>query len=746
MNKRVIVITLMLIIASAVGGYCAEPLVVSIDITGLRRIEDGAVRNKLTQKINQPLAREKVSEDIQIIYRMGYFDDVNVDMVFYEGGLKLIYKLKEKPTIIKIVYDGNEKFDDDKLKEKATLNVGTLADYSLIEDNTEKLKAFYNEEGYYLSEIYPVIRYEKEDEVTVTFRIKENQKIKIRKIEIAGNKDISAGKVKKAIDTGTWNIFSFFTGTGYLKKDVLNEDIQKIKDLYLDNGYLDIKVSEPMVQVNEKDQAITIVFELSEGQPYKVTGITLSGYKTYPEDVLKERIKLKPGDMFSKGKLSKDISSVASYYTERGFATANVTPQFMPRKEDHTVSIALNIEEGKVYHIGRIEISGNTKTRDKVIRREITLDEGGLFNSAKLKRSYENINNLDFFESVEFSPKPEPDSDVANIDVKVKEKMTGFINIGGGYSSVDRLIGIVSVTQTNLFGTGNSAKVSAQIGGKSSLYEITYKNPWFLDKPWIFTSSIYKMDRDYSLYSRRAAGITFGLGKRFAEYYTIGATYKFEKATVFDVKNSASRLIKDQDGSATTGSLTPSISRDTRDNHIDPTTGSVNSAYVTGAGLLGTNRFFKAGVNSLWFFPFVGQTTFSTRFRYDYGTGLFGKTLPVYERFYVGGISTIRGVAFGDAGPKDEYGDYIGGTSQILNNNEIIFPLLPEIKLKGVYFVDIGTAMDGSKTLSDMKYTTGLGIRWISPFGPLRVEYGYNLRREEGESTGRVEFGFGSFF
>ncbi|MBF0463936.1 MAG: outer membrane protein assembly factor BamA [Nitrospirae bacterium] len=746
MNKKFIFVIVLFLLVTAVAGYCTEPLVVSIDITGLRRIEDGAVRSKLSQKINQPFEREKVSEDIQAIYRMGFFDDVAVDMKFYEGGLKLIYKLKEKPTIVKIVFAGNDELTDDKLREKTTLKVGTIADNSLIEDNTQKLKAYYNEEGYYLAQIVPIIKYSGENEVSLTFKITENMKIKIRKLEFIGNKEISTRKLKKVIDTGTWDIFSFFTGSGYLKKDVLSNDVQRIKDLYLDYGYLDIRVNDPKVVVDEKKRAITVVFELSEGQPFKITSLTLTGNKAYQQDILMPLIKIKPGEFFSKSKLTKDMNAVSDYYTEHGYASAGITPQVMPNETEHTVNVALNIEEGKLYHIGRIDISGNTKTRDKVIRREVTINEGDLYDSAKLKRSQQNINNLDFFEKVDLTPKPEPDNDTANVDIKVKDKMTGFINLGGGYSSIDHLIAMVQVTQTNLFGTGNSLKVSTQIGGLSSLYEITYKNPWFLEKPISFMSSIYRTDRVYSTFERNATGLTFGFGKRFADYYSAGLFYKLEKVNVYNVSDTASPLVIDQEGYSTTGSLTPSIARDTRDNYIDPTTGSLNSVYVTGAGLLGSNRFLKAGIESLWFFPFIGQTTFSTRLRYGYGTGMFGMPLPIYERFFVGGISTIRGVAFGDAGPKDANNQYLGGTSQILNNNEIIFPILPELKIKGVYFVDIGTAMDSSVTMRDVKYTTGLGVRWISPFGPIRVEYGYNLRRTGDEAPGRVEFSVGSFF
>ncbi|MBF0565540.1 MAG: outer membrane protein assembly factor BamA [Nitrospirae bacterium] len=736
-----------------------EPLVKSIEIKGIKRIEEGAVKSKLTQKVNQPLSKNKIEEDIKIIYQMGYFDDVKVETTFYEGGLKLIYYVTEKPTIVKIGFDGNKNLKEDKLKEKATIIRGSIADTALIQDNVQKLKAYYDAEGYYMSQIYPILRYYPNNEANLIFEIKEGPKIKIRKLEIRGNNRITTRKIKKSIETTKWWWLSFLTDSGYVKQDVLEEDVKRIQDLYLDNGYINVKVSKPQVIVNKELNGITVVFEVEEGDQYRIAKVGIEGYHAFPDDVIKKLITIKDGEIFSKRHLSRDLNAISDFYTEKGYATANVTPEVVPNEKDKTASVFLKVEEGHTYHVGRIEFAGNTKTKDKVIRREIPIDEGDLYNSKKLKRSYQNITNLDIFETVDLSPKPKPDTDTVDLDVKVKEKSTSFVSFGGGYSSVDHIIGMVQLTSKNLFGTGQYAKISTEIGGKSSLYELTYTEPWFLDKPISLSGSIYKMDRVFIEYSRRAAGVSIGANKRFAEYWNLGATYRFEAVNVFDVKDDAPEIVKAQDGKATTSSITPSITRDTRDNYVDPSSGSRNSLYATYAGIGGTNQFVKSGIDSLWFWPFIGPTTLSLRGRYAYASGLYGRNLPVYERFYVGGISTIRGLGFGEAGPSQTVNTFsvypptvfnantfMGGTTEAIGNVEIIYPIFPEIKLKGVVFFDTGGSYSNGFTLSDTKYTTGTGIRWISPFGPIRLEYGYNLDRKPGESQGRIEFSFGSFF
>lgn len=723
----------------------ALPVVNAIEVKGLKRIEEGAIKAKITQKIGEPLSKEKTAEDIKNIYKMGYFDDVLIQMETFEGGIRLIYVVKEKPTIIRVEFQGNKELSEDKLREKIAISPGSISDITLIQDNASRIQSFYEEEGYWAATVIPIVNKVTEDEVTLTYQIVEGEKVRIKKINIIGNKAISSRKIKAVMKTSEWAIYSFLTSSGYYKKETMNKDIEAIKDLYFNSGYIKAIVADPEIRLTPDNKGMIIDIQVSEGDPYKVSGIEITGHKAFPEADLRKKVTLKAGNVFSKETVKKDITAITDLYTQNGYAMANVFPDIVPDDESKEVKVTYKIEEGEIFRIGRIEISGNIKTRDKVIRREVRLDEGDKFNSALLKRSYERINNLNFFESVELIPRPRYEERLLDIDIKVKERPTGFLSVGGGYSSVDKLIGVVDITQGNLFGKGQYLKLKGELGGKSSFYELSFRDPWFMDKPISFSTDIYKTTREYVDYKRRATGFGFGFGKNLDEYWGASISYNIEKVTIYDVAEGASDIIREQIGTRVTSSITPSIVRDSRDNFIDPSRGSRLSLYITFAGIGGTNAFIKGVADSAWFIP-VGSTTISVRGRFGYATGIFGKELPLYERFYVGGIYTIRGLGFGEAGPRDDKGSVIGGTKELIFNLEYIFPIFSELRLKGVIFADAGNSYDQDEPIGALRYTSGLGIRWISPIGPIRIEWGYNINKKPGEGSSKLEFTFGTFF
>ncbi|MEW6115856.1 MAG: outer membrane protein assembly factor BamA [Nitrospirota bacterium] len=750
-TTRIVSCIILVVVAALLFGIAHSeelPIVTALEVKGLKRIEEGALKPKISQKIGEPLSNERVSEDIKAIYRMGYFDDVRVDIDPFEGGLKVTYVVKEKPTIVKVDFQGNKKLETDKLKEKATLIPGTIADVTLINDNAAKLRAFYEDEGYYLARIVPVVRRLDEGEVAVTYQIDEGEKVKIKNIQIEGNKAISAKKIKKAMKTKERGLLSFIFGTGYYKKDEMRADVERIKDVYYNEGYIKVAVGTPRVQLTQDKKGMNITIPLSEGDQFKVSSIEITGNKVFKEEELKKLLKVSPNKVFSKEVFTKDIAALTDKYANNGYALVTIVPDLVPDEQKKETKVVYQISEGDKYRIGRIEISGNTKTRDKVIRREIRLDEGDTFDASKLKRSYERINNLQFFENVDIAPKPKPEEKLVDLDVTVKEKPTGFLSVGGGYSSVDQFVAMVDVTQGNLFGKGQYIKLRGELGGKSSFYELSFRDPWFLDKPLSFGASIYKTEREYANFDRKATGFELSLGKSFWEYWSGSVAYNFERATVFNIDENASQTIKEQEGTRTTSSVSFALAKDTRDNYLDPLRGSRNAGYLTFAGLGGTNAFIKMLYDSSWYFPMFDVTTIHLRGRLGYSTGLFGKSLPLYERYYVGGIYTVRGLGYGEAGPKDKNNDEpIGGEKQLIFNAEYIFPIVSEYKFKGLVFFDAGRAYDRGETFgTDLRYTTGLGIRWISPMGPIRIEWGYNLSKKEGESGSKVEFTFGSFF
>lgn len=736
---------LLLIFATSVAAQ-EMPLVTKIEIQGLKRIEEGAVKAKVSQKIGEPISQDKINEDIKAVFKMGYFDDVRVDIEPFEGGSKLIYVVKEKPTITKIDFQGNSEYDDAKLKEKITITPGSIADTVLIQDNALKIRKFYEEEGYWLANIVPVSKKISENEISLTYQIDEGPKIKIKKIRPEGNKHISSSKIKKAMATKEWWLFSFITSSGYYKKEQMESDIGKIRNLYFNSGYIKVVVAEPEIEVDKDKRAMTIILRVSEGDQYRLSAITFTGNKVFNDETIRKKIQIQPDSVFNKSLLEKDIQAISNLYSENGYAMISAVPDLIPDEKNKTVQVTLTLNEGDKYKIGRIEVSGNTKTRDKVIRREIRFDEGQTFDSTKLRRSYEAINNLNFFETVDIVPKPKYEEKVVDLEVKVKEKPTGFLSVGGGYSSVDKLIGTVELTQGNLFGRGQMLKIKAELGGKSSLYEISFRDPWFLDKPLSLSTGVYSTRRDFIEYSKKAVGFYASLGKRFSEYWNGEISYNLERATIYNVEANVSPIITDQIGAKTTSSITPSLVRDSRDNYLDPSRGSRNAVAFTLAGLGGNNAFIKGEADSAWYFP-LGETTFMFRGRFGYARGIFNKELPLYERFYVGGIYTVRGLGFGIAGPKDpSTGDPIGGTEELIFNTDYVFPILPEMKLKGVVFFDAGNSYENFQQFGSLRYTTGVGFRWISPIGPIRIEWGYNIKKKPGESSNKFEFAFGSFF
>lgn len=748
-RKGMLSVAILVLTALVIGVAYAEelPIVTAIDVKGVKRIEEGSIRAKVSQKIGEPLSQEKTTEDIKTIYKMGYFDDVKVEIEPFEGGIKVIYVVKEKPTIVKVDFQGNRKFKDDELKEKIGLTAGAISDVTLINDNAAKLKAFYEDEGYYLARVVPVVRKVEEGEVNVTYQIEEGEKVKIKEIKIEGNKAISASAIKKAMKTKERGMLSFILGGGYYKKDVMRGDIERIKDVYFNKGYIKVTVAEPIIQLADDKKSMRIIIQVSEGEQFKVSSVEVAGNKAFSEEEIRKLIKLSPKTIFNKEILRKDVEAITEQYSNNGYALVVVSPDLIPNEETKETKVVYRIDEGDKYRIGRIEISGNTKTRDKVIRREIRVDEGDVFNASALKRSYERLNNLQYFETVELSPKPKPEEKLVDLDVKVKEKPTGFLSVGGGYSSIDKFVAMVDITQGNLFGKGQYIKLRGELGGRSSFYELSFRDPWFMDKPISFGTSLYKTTREYGNFDRKATGFEVSFGKSFWEYWGASVAYNYEKATIYNVREDASTTIKEQEGTRTTSSVTLSVGRDTRDNYLDPLKGSKNVLSTTFAGLGGTNAFYKALFDSGWYYPVFDVTTVHLRGRIGYASGLFGKKLPLYERYYVGGIYTVRGLGYGDAGPKDSNGEPIGGEKELIFNAEYIFPIVSEYKFKGLVFFDAGRAYGTGEAIgSDLRYTTGAGIRWISPIGPIRIEWGYNLNKKPGEASSKVEFTFGSFF
>ncbi|MBI3812222.1 MAG: outer membrane protein assembly factor BamA [Nitrospirae bacterium] len=746
--------------------------VVAIEIRGNHRIETATIRARLKTKEGSPLTADVIREDIKSLYQLGFFLDLRVDSEPAEGGVKVIYIVVERPYVSDIGIVGNVEIMMDKLKEKVTIKPNSFLDDVQVKENAEHLRQYYDEEGYYNTIVIPVLKMQG-DKVALTYYIKEGAKATVKKIRFEGNKAFQPKTLKKKIDTQEYSVWSsWLTSTGYYKKEMLGEDVDKLKDYYMNNGYLQVQVGTPQVQFKE-DRSQTFVpypilhgeidypyefhtvrtsiaFPLIEGDQFYIRTVTINGHHLFTTDRLREALKLKEGDLFRRNVLREGVAAIHDLYGEKGYLYANVIPQYTTDPAMRVVDLALDITEDNPMRIRQISISGNDKTRDKVIRRELRMNEQELVDTRLLRRSFQRINNLNFFDSVEIVP-DRVGSDQVDLQVRVKEKSTGAFSIGGGYSSVDRLVGMADITQGNLFGRGELLRARAEFGKLTKSYSLTFREPYLLDHPVSGTADLFNQNRNFTSYQERRIGGDLVLGKSFTEYVNGSLNYTWETLNVYQLQSDAPLRIKEQAGKSNTSSVGSTIALDTRDFYFDPKEGSRAALTTQYAGtfLGGDNNFVKAILDLSQFFPIRWDTVFSLHGRFGYAHGIRGTDLPIGERFYIGGINTVRGFKFGTAGPVDPATrEILGGNKELIFNAEYLVPLVPEAKIKGVFFFDAGKAFDDPVYVqfNSLRYSAGMGIRWISPIGPLRLEWGRNLHPRDGERLNIVDFTIGTLF
>lgn len=737
-----------------------QPLVTQIDVVGARKVDESTVRFKLKTRVGDVYSPEVVREDIKSLYSLGYFEDIIVQADIFEGGLKLSFVLHEKPSIQSIKIVGAKKIAADKLKGKIDLVEGAIVPPGALLKNADKIRLFYEEEGYYQARVDGREERISPQEVTVIFEIVEGSTFDIGEIRITGNKYLKEKDIKDKMQTSPVWLW-FFGGT--LKREELRRDLDRIRAYYLDNGFLDIAVDEPEITINEAKRELRILIRVEEGPQYRIGNLAVKGNNLFPEADIRRLIRTQSGGIFSRETLQSDVVAITDRYAERGFLFADVAPVTDTRRNEHVVDVSLEITEGRQAFMNRIEIVGNTRTREKVIRREIFLVEGDVFNSVLLQASRRNLEALGYFEEVKFDTRRGTAEDKVDVVVDVKEKPTGAFSIGGGFSSVDGVIGMVSISQSNLFGYGKRALVSGQIGTQANRFNLVYTDPHFWDSNWLMEMRGYKTDTNYENnqgFNTDTIGGAFSFGHRVIERVYGTLTYTIEDVLIKDVTDNAPFLVKQQaaqnDGWSMTSSITASLLRDARDSATEPTQGNRTRLLATYAGgyLGADNNFTKYAIESSQYWPLWWRTVFNLRGTFWYGDS-FGDTpqLPVQERYFLGGPNTLRGFRNFTVSPTDPAGGdgLTGGNKAWFVNTELIRPLYEPMRLRGLIFFDIGNNLDERSSLTDLfttnaRYSAGLGIRFNSPIGAMRLEWGFNLNRREGEKMQVLHFSAGTSF
>ena len=735
-----------------------------VTFEGNRRVDLSAVRSVLTVKPGQEITVEDIDRDIRSIYKLGRFADVSAEIEERDGLQVLVFRLTERPLVRAVEYVGNKELSTERLSGLVTLKTPDIHDPRKIESSLSAIRKAYREEGFHAAEVGSRVEVNDNYEATVFFDINEGEKVLIRHIRFEGNTVFTDAQLKKVMETKERWFLSWLTDRGTYKEEVLQNDLEIIADQYYNNGYVQVKVKQPLITIAEDKKTLDVFIEIHEGAQFRVGELDVEGDLLKGKEEILALVKLKAGDVFSRQKLRQDVLTINDLYADQGYAYVNVSPLTQLDTEGRLVNLLFEIEQGIQVYIDRIQIAGNTRTRDKVIRREMKLVEGDLYSSTQIKESRRRVNNLGFFEEVNLATAKGSDESHLNLDVDVKERPTGTFSVGFGYSSVDGLIGQGSVTQDNFLGRGLKLNLAGSLGGKSTTYQVGLTEPYFLDKNLTLGFDLYKTEREYVDFSKKTSGGDAKLGFALTDDTRAFFLYRYEDKEIYDVDRDASLIIRDQEGKSTLSSISGTLTRNTTDYYLDPTRGSISSLSAEFAGLGGTEKFAKYVADQRFFFPYKWGTVFSLHGQIGYIQSIGGEEIPIDERFYLGGINTIRGFKSRQVGPRvrvarqivdssgavtatsDDY-EFIGGDKEAYFNFEYTFPLLKDMGLKGILFFDTGNAWSEDEDyFSEMRYSVGGGIRWFSPMGPLRLEWGYNLDPREDEERSQFEFSIGTFF
>jgi len=741
----------------------AAQSVTAIEIKGNRSISTNTIISKMKTRVGAAFQENVLSDDLKRLYLLGFFSDIKMDTQSYKGGVKVIVTVKERPIIEKITFSGIRRLTmkDEKLKDSLKSKETQYLDYPSLEEDILTLKKMYEKKGFGDVQItHEVSVDEQTNKAKVNFSVVEGKKIRIRKISVEGNAAFPDKRILKVMKTKRAWLFN----AGVLKDEVLHEDIGRVEAFYLKNGYADVKVDYSVKpDPNPKRPFLYITITVQEGKKYLVGNITVNGNKDIPtKDILPKIKEASPGKVFSNEAMQQDVMSIQGVYFDRGYIFAHVQETTSLNQYTGRIDITYMITENQVAYVDKIKIRGNIKTKDVVIRRELRIHPGDRFDGEKLKRSKERLQNLGYFDEIDYDTS-ESSSGVANkrdLAVEVKEAKTGAFSFGGGYSSVDEFVGFAEIEQKNFdwknfpyfTGDGQDLRLRASIGTITDSFELSFTEPWVFDYPVSFGFDVYKRshqreeDIGYG-YDEEVTGGDLRLGKEITEYLRTDFTYRYDSIEITNITDDASDDLKSEYGKNNISSLTGGLTFDSRDNVFEPTKGNVLAGSVEGAGgpFSGDKDFIKFFGRASHYIPLPRNSVLEFRGRVGlvdpYGDS---DKVPIYERFFAGGAYTVRGYHERKIGPIDPVSkDPLGGEAMLVGNVEYTYPLLSFFKLAAFY--DTGNVWEKTSDLGSggFKSGVGFGVRIKTPIGPVMLDYGIPLNKEPGEDekgSGRFHF------
>jgi outer membrane protein insertion porin family len=728
-----------------------------IRVEGIQRTEAGTIFSYLPVRVGDTMTEDKAAAAIRSLYATGFFKDVTLEA---EGGV-LVVTVQERPAIAQIGFSGNKDFNNEALRAALRdigLSEGRIFDRSLLERAEQELKSQYLGRGKYAARVETTVTPLERNRVAIQFTIAEGVVAKIRQINFVGNKTFKESRLRDQLVLRTPGFLTWYSKNDQYSKQKLEADLEALRSFYLNQGYLEFTIDSTQVSISPDKKDIYLTVNLTEGRRYKVSDIRFAGELIAPEAELRKLLRLKKGDVFSREKLTESTKRIVDRLGNDGYAFANVNPVPEPDREKGEVAFTLYVDPGRRVYVRRINIGGNVTTRDEVIRRELRQLEGSYYSAEKLQCSKQRIDKLGFFSQVSVDTVNVPGvGDQVDINVNVIERPTGNLLFGIGFSTSEGVILSGSVSQGNLFGTGNALSLAVNTGSVNTVYALSFTNPYFTGDGLGLGVDLYKRDVDStSLSVSRYKTSTIGAGLRFLvpinETDTINYGIAAER-TEIEVFNDSPQRYKDfvaAFGNENTSlPLTVGWTRDRRDSVIFTRTGTLQRINLELAAPPGELRYYRAQYEVQWYYPIGIENVLQLSGRAGYAHGYDDKPLPFYKNFFLGGIGSVRGYETASIGPKDENGDALGGNVLAVGNVEYYFPfpgLQKDQSVRLSVFVDVGALGEDTLDSDGMRSSVGLALAWFSPVGPLKLSYGYALNKKEGDETQPFQFSLGTTF
>ncbi|MDO8525897.1 MAG: outer membrane protein assembly factor BamA [Candidatus Omnitrophota bacterium] len=740
---------LFLVMASAAYSDTAAPpsnegkAVTAISVKNNRTISAESILSKIRTRVADNFSQEVLNDDLKKLYATQYFTDISIDVENYKLGVAVTFVVEEKPVIDDIVFKGNNEFRPQKLKSAMKSKPNEMLNLALLAQDIAEIKALYVKKGYPQAEVKYTIDTDKEtNKAVIAVMIDEKVHVKVAGVRITGDKAIKANEIRKMLGTKPAWLFN----PGIFNDETMQDDIDKIKAAYDDIGFMDIDVT-PKLDYSSDGKVLNVTFEVKEGKQYVVGDVAFKGRLIYPEKEVKANAAMKKGKPFSTRALREDVFSIRQFYYKYGYMNIIVDIEKNLNPQTGNVDLIYNIDPKEVVYVGKIDVSGNLKTRDMVIRRELRIFPGDKFSGEKIRRSKERLYNLGFFENVSFDTAPTDNPDVQNLVVNVKETKTGEFSFGGGYSSVDMLMGFAEITQRNFdilnfptfTGGGQNLTIKGELGMVRTNYNIGWTDPWVFGFPFLGGFDAYRTSHTKSsdvgwMYDETRTGGDLRLGKEITDTLRADMYYRLEDVNITNLDSNVSQDLKNEEGSNYISSLTLEMTQDTRDNIFNPAKGyTINGSIEDAGGVFGGDKnFWKGTASASYYHTFFERIVLETKARVGLAEAYSGTVdVPVYERFYAGGANTIRGYKERYVGPRDSgSNEPVGGDAILIGNIEFTFPIYEKI-IKGAVFYDIGNVWpkidDFLDNATQFKSGAGFGVRVKTPIGPVRVDYGYPL-------------------